>query len=293
MKRFKKIYIEITNACNLSCSFCPKTNRDLRRNTAKEFLHIIQAVKPYTDYVYLHLLGEPTMHPELENYLAICQEHGLKVNLTTNGTLLHKVQKGLLEAPALRQVNISLHSFEANEHQMTMEEYIDHVLDFVQVVQKQGQLICSLRLWNQDSEVLKAQNTLNKSIIQQIEQRLQLDFKIQEALKEKSGIKLGERLYLNQAMKFEWPDRNRERIGEEVFCYGLRDQIGILVDGTVVPCCLDGEGQINLGNLFEDSLEEILQSPRSKALYDGFSNRCAVEPLCQRCGYATRYQKKQ
>lgn len=292
MKRFKKVYIEITNRCNLSCSFCPKTKRTLKRNSKEDFLHIIEVVKMYTDHVYLHLLGEPTLHPELKTYLAICEEHGLKVNLTTNGTLLSKVKDILIEAPTLRQVNISLHSFEANESFVEMNQYIESVLSFVEEATKKSNIICSLRLWNMDTEHLKAQNDLNTDILSLIEARLGVEFNIEEALAQKDGIKLKKNVYLNKAEKFEWPNQDREIIAEDAFCYGLRDQIGILVDGTVVPCCLDGEGHIALGNIFEMPLEQILESPRSRKLYEGFSNRRAVESLCKRCGYATRYSKK-
>ena len=292
MKRFKKVYIEITNVCNLSCDFCPKTQRAPKRTTKTDFLHIIKAVKPYTDYVYLHLLGEPTMHPELEDYLSACEEHGLKVNLTTNGTLLNKVQDVLVKAAALRQVNISLHSFESNHHELDMKTYIKRVTDFVNEVTKKSQVICSLRLWNLDSETLKAKNKLNETIFKLLEEELGLEITIRDALLEKTGIKLRKNVYLNMAEKFEWPKQARSSVNEEVFCYGLRDQIGILVDGTVVPCCLDSEGQIALGNIFETPLDEIITSERSQRIYQGFSNRRAVEELCQRCSYARRYNKK-
>lgn len=291
MKRFKKVYIEITNICNLSCEFCPKTSRTLKRNTKEDFEKILQAVKPYTDYIYLHLMGEPTTHPLLKEYLSMSEAAGLKVNLTTNGTLIHKVQDLLIGAKALRQINISLHSFEVNDPQVKIEDYMRHITDFVNKATSESQVICSLRLWNMDSEELTAKNSLNAYIIKMLEEQLHLDLDIREALQEKNGIKLKKNVYLNMAEKFEWPDHEKEIQAEEVFCYGLRDQIGIHVDGTVVPCCLDSEGHIPLGNIFETPLEEIINSPRAKRLYDGFSNRHAVEPLCQRCGYAIKYSK--
>lgn len=291
MKRFKKVYIEITNICNLSCDFCPKTSRTLKRNTKEDFYHILQAVKPYTDYIYLHLMGEPTTHPLLREYLEMSAQEGLKVNLTTNGTLIHKVQEDLIGASALRQINISLHSFEVNDPHVKVEDYIRGITDFVNAATEEGQVICSLRLWNMDSETLKAKNSLNAHIIHMLEEQLSLEIDIAEALQRKNGIKLKNNVYLNMAEKFEWPDQEKAVQEEEIFCYGLRDQIGIHVDGTVVPCCLDSEGHIALGNIFETSLEEIIDSPRAKRLYDGFSNRRAIEPLCQRCGYAIKYSK--
>lgn len=289
MKRFKKVYIEITNICNLNCNFCPKTKRKLTMMETDAFKHILQAVKPYTDYIYLHLMGEPTLHPRLKEYLDLSHEAGLTVNMTTNGTLLPKVKEILLNAPALRQVNISLHSFEANQNEVELETYVSHITDFVQEATQKTGMICSIRLWNMDTEELKASNTLNSHILDLLEEKLNPEVNIRQLLQHKQGIKLRHHLYLNMAEKFEWPDMDKLDETSKVFCYGLRDQIGIHVDGTVVPCCLDSEGNIPLGNLFEKPLEEIINSERAKALYEGFSNRCAVEELCKRCGYAKRY----
>lgn len=289
MKRFKKVYIEITNICNLNCDFCPKTKRSLTYSKSEEFQYILKAIKPYTDYIYLHLMGEPTLHPELETYLELSRREGLKVNLTTNGTLLKKVENILLEAPTLRQINISLHSFEGNEKDGNIDHYLDEVIQFILKAVESTKMICSIRLWNMDDEALKGKNELNQYILEKLQNDLKAEIDIKKALKEKNGIKLRGQVYLNMAKKFEWPDKDKEQLEEEVFCYGLRDQIGILVDGTVVPCCLDSEGRIGLGNIFETPLETILNSPRAKAIYQGFSERRAVESLCKKCGYANRY----
>lgn len=289
MRVFKKIYIEITNVCNLSCDFCPKTKRTAAITDKQKFAHILEEVSPYTNHVYLHLLGEPTMHPQLGDYLKMCEEKKLYVNLTTNGTLISKVKEVLLSSPALRQINISLHSFESNNQEVAMHTYINEITSFINEAATKSKVITSLRLWNMDSEELKGSNTLNAAIIKQLEEELGIENSIIEALKEKNGIKLKDRVYLNMAEKFEWPEQNKTKKYDKVFCYGLRDQLGILVDGTVVPCCLDSEGQIALGNIFETPLSEIIASERSKRIYDGFSNRQAVEPLCQTCHYAQRY----
>ena len=291
MKRFKKVYIEITNVCNLSCNFCPKTGRKYEFSDEERFKEIIGKVKPYTDYVYFHLMGEPLLNKNLARFLDICYENGLKVNITTNGTLLAKEKNVLINAKALRQVNISLHSFEANKVTKELEEYVSEVIDFINEAKES--IICSIRLWNMDNGILnlKGKNTLNDDILKMLQEGLNSEIDIKEALSNKPGIKVSKNVYINSAEKFEWPNINRDVISESAFCYGLRDQIGILVDGTVVPCCLDSEGNIPLGNIFESSLENILNSKRAKDLYEGFSNRKAVEELCKRCGYVTRYAK--
>ena len=161
-------------------------------------------------------------------------------------------------------------------------------MDFINVSTVESDTICSLRLWNIDTEELKANNDLNLQIVRLIEDKLNLNFDLFSALKEKRNLKLKDKVYLNMAEKFMWPDANLSLISEEVFCYGLRDQIGILVDGTVVPCCLDSEGNIPLGNILKDNLEDIINSERAQKIYNGFSRRRAVEDLCKRCGYAKR-----
>ena len=276
MPRFKKIYIETTNICNLSCNFCPKTSRKLGFMEVENFEKIIEKIKGYTDYIYLHLMGEPFLNKNLESFLRIAKEANIKVNITTNGTLINNVREVLIASGAIRQINISLHSFEANESKIDFYEYLNNILSFIKEANEKSEIICALRLWNIDTEELKANNNLNSKIIKTIEDTLDLDFSLSLALSEKKGIKLKDKIYLNMAEKFNWPDANISLISEEVFCHGLRDQIGILLDGTVVPCCLDSEGKIPLGNIFEEDLGEIINSKRAIDIYDGFSRRVAV-----------------
>ena len=287
MKKFKKVYVEITNICNLSCNFCPKTSRKLNYMDKKAFEHIINEIKPYTDHVYFHLMGEPFLNKELETFLEISRENQLKVNITTNGTLINEVKNILLNAAALRQVNISLHSFEANEEKVDFRKYINNIIDFVLEAAEKTNIICSLRLWNLDTRY-SANNAMNVDIFKLLEEEFEINCDLRECLKEKNSFKLRKNVYISMGEKFKWPSLKVEELGERAFCYGLRDQIGILVDGTVVPCCLDSDGSIPLGNIFENHLEEILNSKRAKDIYNGFSERKAVEELCKRCGFINR-----
>ena len=289
MKKFKRIYVEITNICNLSCEFCPKLSRKRKFMDEKEFEIILKKIRPHTDYIYLHLMGEPLLNPNLELFLSLANSYGFKVNITTNGTLIHKAKDILLNAEALRQVNISLHSFEANDNDIDFHEYFDNVLSFIDEARKNTNIITAMRLWNLDSSNTIGANKLNDSIIDKITDKFGYDGYIIEELKKKPRIKLGDNLYLNSAEKFNWPDINIEPLGDIGFCHGLRDHIGILSNGTVVPCCLDSEGNIHLGNIFDKSLEEIINDKRARDIYNGFSGRKRVEELCKRCGYSERF----
>ena len=275
--RFSKVYVEISNLCNLSCSFCPGTKRQKRAMTEEEFTHLLPKLRPYTDFLYFHLMGEPLCHPKLGTFLELAHEAGFKVILTTNGTLLHERQDLLLASPGLHKVNISLHAFEANDLSVPFEEYLRRCLSFGKAAE--GKVLVSYRLWNSGGA-----DELNDQIQETLKQYFPEDW-----VQERRGIRIGTRVYLEHGDKFDWPDLNAADGGAQVFCYGLRDQLGVLCDGTVVPCCLDHEGDLALGNLFTQDLAEILETKRARAIYEGFSNRNAAEPLCRRCGYARRF----
>ena len=277
MKRFNKVYLEISNVCNLRCNFCPGTKRSKHVLTEDEFSCLLSKLRPYTDFLYFHLMGEPLCHPNLERFLELAGEAGFRVILTTNGTLLNKQQKIMLNAPALHKVNISLHAFEANDLFLPFEEYLRHCFLFGQAAQ--GRKLVVYRLWNQGGAEER-----NAEILSAMESFFPKPWKV-----ERKGTRIADRVYLEYGDKFDWPDLSAEDSGENVFCYGLRDQIGVLCDGTVVPCCLDHDGDIPLGNLFFESLEEILEKPRTKTMFEAFSHKKAAETLCRRCGYARRF----
>ena len=276
MKRFKKVYIEISNICNLSCSFCPGTKRAPKIMEPSEFKTVITKVAPFTDYVYFHLLGEPLLHPNLKDYLNICEEHGLKVIITTNGTLLNKQGDVLLRSDSHYKTVISLHSFEANLNQ-NFDEYINDCLNYAKAAE--GEKIVVLRLWNNGGE-----DKLNREILQKIETRFPAPWR-----ETRGGKQIGNNIYIQFGDKFDWPDIENQTLNETAFCYGMRDQIGVLCDGTVVPCCLDNNGEINLGNILNTDLDDIINSPRAQNIYNGFSNRKACEELCKKCSFARKF----
>ena len=275
--RFKKIYVEITNVCNLSCAFCPGTKRKKAFMTAENFAYVAKKLRPFTDYIYPHLMGEPLCHPELPLILEIAEKNGFNVIITTNGTLLREREETLTQSRALKRVNISLHSFEATEQQRTLDEYLDGCFSFAK--KAEGGIIISMRLWNSGGMDGK-----NADILKTASGYFPLPW-----TDSRNGVIIGENVFIEYGKRFDWPDMESEHERENVFCHGLRDQLGILCDGTVVPCCLDSDGNIPLGNIFTEELDTILQKPRAQAVYNGFSSRKAAEELCRKCGYAKRF----
>ena len=278
MKRFRKIYVEISNICNLKCAFCPGTKRTKHAMSEEEFTSLLPKLQPWTDYLYFHLMGEPLCHNLLYRFLELAGDAGFKVILTTNGTLLSQHADCLCNAKGLYKVNISLHAFEANDCKISFADYLKGCFCFGQ--KAQGKVLVSYRLWNQggadekNAEILDIMHTYFPS----------------DWVQEGRGIRVGERIYLEHGDKFDWPDLSAPLQSDKVFCYGMRDHIGVLCDGTVVPCCLDHDGDIPLGNLFTEDLSDILQTPRAISIFEGFTTGNAPEALCHRCGYATRFK---
>lgn len=288
MKRFKRIYIETTNICNLNCSFCPKTKRKLQTMSVEKFSHIISKIKDYTNYVYFHIMGEPLNNQNIKEFLKICENENLQVNITTNGTLLLDKLEVLKNSKSLRKVSVSLHSFEANTLNTNLANYLTNVIESVKVLSKKN-IICELRLWNEDNKNAITQNckNLNSEIIDFISK----GFNCEIVLDKLNQAKLDKNVFLKFDKVFDWPNLNSEEVSGDGFCYGLRTQLGILVDGTVVPCCLDNEGQIALGNIFTQNLEEVLNSSLAQNIYNGFSNRRCFAELCKHCGYIQKFKR--
>ena len=281
--RFSRCYLEITNRCNLSCSFCPKTKRPARTINPAEFRHLAEKLRPYTDYLYLHVLGEPLLHPQLGEILDICRELLFRVVITTNGTLLPAQETVLLSSPALYKINVSLHSFEANAPG-DFGAYLSGCFSFAKKAGEAGKLV-DLRLWNLDGETTRGQNAQNDVILETL-----TSFFPRPWVQNTWGFRLCDRVFVHYAEKFDWPDLALEERSDCGTCRALKDQIAVLCDGTVVPCCLDHEGDIALGNLFSQNLPEILDDTPAKSLLSGFSARRLSHPLCRRCGYAKRFR---
>ena len=276
-KKYSRVYVEITNICNRSCSFCPGTKRPLTRLSTDRFALICDKLVEVTDYVYLHIMGEPLTHPDLRELIAIASQRHLKVAITTNGTLLSKASELLLSS-SVYKVNVSLHSFEEGSDEQYIS-YIKGCLDFADRASLAGILV-TLRLWNKGYD-----NGRNIDTLELIREKFPGDWVFGPR-----GARIRHRLHLEEGDRFEWPDISLPEGDSRVFCHGLGDHFGILSDGTVVPCCLDRDGVMALGNIFEESIQDILSSRRAREIADGFRKKNAPEPLCRRCGYARRFK---
>lgn len=273
-KPFRKVYIEITNVCNLSCHFCAQTNRKKAFMTVHCFEEVIKKVQPFSDYIYLHILGEPLIHPDISQFFDLAEKYGLKVVLVTNGTKLFELGDMLLSKKALHKINVSLHALEANPT-LDKDNYLGFCFSFCKKASGKG-VVSVMRLWNGGT-----QNKLNKEIEEKMHKAFSGDWK-----ENTKGFTIGEKLFLEYADRFNWCEDNEK--SECVRCYALKDQFGVLCDGSVVPCCIDSEGTLCMGNIFKQELSEILSGNKAKTLREGFDKGKAVFDTCKKCGFVRK-----
>lgn len=287
-KRFYKVNIEISNICNLQCSFCPEVIRAKKLMEVDLFERIIEQVAPITEQVCFHLMGEPLLHPRLGELLDICSKYHAPVFFVSNGVLLTDKRAELLLHPAIRQTNFSLHSFLDNHPGKDPKEYLERIFAYTdRALAERPDLYVNFRLWNLQDPIGKT--TENEIIRNAIESRYGLRLRADADVRVMKSQRIRGRLYVHYDTEFTWPSLDLPVIGSKGTCYGLRNHFGILADGTVVPCCLDKEGQIPLGQISDKPLLEILETDRAQKMLKGFLDGNLHESLCQRCNFVTRF----
>lgn len=119
--------------------------------------------------------------------------------------------------------------------------------------------------------------------MEKLEKHYNLSPETVEKLKNEDNIKISSTIYVDKDNEFKWPEiTNHKSCG---YCYALKTQLAILSDGTVVPCCLDSNGMINLGNIFKESIEEIQNKERYQNLKKSFQDRKPSEKICKSCTF--------
>ena len=269
--KIKRVYLEITNACNLNCPFC-SNSKGQSFMSINDINNYLTQIKEISDYVYLHVLGEPLLHKEIDEVFNKCDELSLNVQLVTNGTLL-KNHLNVLNHQSLRKLSISLHSINnidiKNDYFETIKELIN----------KENNINIELRFYdfnNLDNDL----NEFNKY--------LYANYDIKKTTK-KNSFKLKDNVYIYYNKLFDWPNINDSFISNIGYCHGGIDQIAILNDGRVTLCCLDPLGHNTIGDLKKNSLKEILDSNTYKDIIKNFKNRKINKELCTKCSYRLRF----
>jgi len=293
------VYIEITNVCNLHCSFCPCGTAAGSSRTFMDsqlFNACIEGAQQIgAKNVFFHVLGEPTLHPGFIHYLKKLEQTPLTLTLTTNGTTIERTGRQILASPAVRQVNFSTHAY-AELPRQAAESHLQNTLDFCrQALVERPELYINLRLWNVGADEAKPWNSY---MLQRIHETFGVDVTPGHFCSRHKSFLVDGRLYLHEDTRFEWPGLDEKQSTKNTpvpkfaagTCRALDTHIAILHDGRVVACCLDHSGQITLGRIQETPLPQIVDSAVAKDLRDGFAHHELRHPFCQACTFCKRFK---
>nr|WP_323590151.1 SPASM domain-containing protein [Aliarcobacter butzleri] len=291
IKRFRKVHIEITNICNLKCTFCPPKILPNKTMTLDKFNKLNLQLKEFTTELAYHIVGDPLVLSNLDEYLNISLKHNLKVNITTTANNINKKHYETLLNPTIKQINFSINSYNANSHKKSLDEYLEPIIEFVKFAQKQKhEYFINFRIWNLDEK--NSAKEFNLKVFNKINEAFDTNIDIEDVYKNRpKNIRIDRKIFLNFDEYFNWPNLENKEVSKTGFCYGLDSHFGVLSNGDVVPCCLDKDAIINLGNIEDNSLKNILTSKRVKDIQNGFKKDILVEELCQKCEYRTRFNK--
>ncbi|MCT7553160.1 SPASM domain-containing protein [Aliarcobacter butzleri] len=292
MKRFRKVHIEITNICNLKCTFCPPKILPNKTMTLDKFDKLNLELKEFTTELAYHIVGDPLVLSNLDEYLNISLKHNLKVNITTTANNINKKHYETLLNPTIKQINFSINSYNANSHKKSLDEYLEPIIEFVKFAQKQKhEYFINFRIWNLDEK--NSAKEFNLKVFNKINEAFDTNIDIEDVYKNRpKNIRIDRKIFFNFDEYFNWPNLENKEVSKTGFCYGLDSHFGVLSNGDVVPCCLDKDAIINLGNIEDNSLKNILTSKRVKDIQNGFKKNILVEELCQKCEYRTRFDKR-
>lgn len=270
----KRVYLEITSACNLDCPFCTnsKENFFMDFDTIKD--HLIK-IKDVCDYVYLHVLGEPLLHKDFNKILDECDKLNLKVQLVTNGTLLDNYPN-ILKHSSIRKLSISLHSINNFKIKDDYFETID------KLIEQDLNIVIELRFYDHQNLNNQLKNYLDNLYTR-------YEVKITDRY---NSYKLKNNLFIYYSSLFNWPMIDDPYISSNGKCLGALSQIAILHDSRVTLCCLDPKGYNTIGNLKKDSLKVILESDIYKKICNNFRNNKLSKELCTKCSYRLRFDDK-
>jgi len=252
------------------------------------FDSVIAQASCHSKEIACHVVGDPLTQANLSQYLDIIHKYNCKALLTTSGYFLKKHSYETLFHPCVKQINISLNAFNKNDTSLSFEQYIEPILNLAkEKIKRKKELFINFRIWNLDE--MMSEKAFNQRLFHTFSEAFSLPLSLEDIYHNKAkSIRLAYKVLLHFDNYFQWPSLENKVYGDGK-CQGLQSHIAILASGKVVPCCLDCDGVIELGDLHKQSLEDIISSPRATKMIKGFKEGKATEELCQKCSYKERF----
>jgi hypothetical protein len=278
LRGLARAYIEITNHCGLNCEFCEPKKSAKAQMSIGIFEKIHKELSGRVKEISYHILGDPLTINNLDSYLDISASYNIPVSLTTSGFYVKNFNQNTLLHPAIKQINFSLSSFHANNQKLfTLEEYLAILCDFAKKSSANPKRFVNFRLWNEGNANY---TEFNNHVVAYLSSNFGVNIDTND-----KKTKLASYTLLVKDGMFEWPSIQKAPIYNNGTCHAINGQIGFLVDGAVVPCCLDAHGDMPLGSILTSTLPDIVGSPKAVEMLDGFRKNLLVQHMCKTCGF--------
>lgn len=288
--------IELTSRCNLKCIMCPRDDeaaRGLGNMKLETFRRIIDEASHYLEFAYLHLAGEPLMHPRFGEFIDYAASKGIKTGVSTNGTILNRERSEVLINSPLETLIISIDGTDEEVYKRirgadSFRKVVSNGEQFLKLKREAGrgpytvmQMICMNENSHQTKEFVGHWKRLGADAV-----RLKRFFNFAGNVQDRSynqkpaqsqGGRKGDGNGSSQPGLVRIQsgagrsDNGRGKGHEEGTangagprrppCFLLWRQMAFYYDGTAISCCHDFLHQSELGNIHEKTLKEIWNSP--------------------------------
>jgi len=294
-------FVELINACNFRCSFCPQTTLQ-REQKPMPFELATKIVRELAEMghhhpIRCHLLGEPLLYPRFFDFVDATHGMGQRLLMATNGSRFQEKNVEGIFRSRLDEMVISLNTPEEelyNRQRGTRVPYAEYIAGITRMVSelvrrgpppatrinilyeraRNGDPEEAARVRRIANDWIRVVREVSGRSLPDAEDAVHLD-PLRTAL-----LPLCEGLELQWTAYHNWGEGGPPAAH---FCVFPWKQLAVLVDGQATTCCVDAEGEIRLGDANVQTIEEIWNGPKLEALREGFLREKAIHPRCKRC----------
>jgi radical SAM protein with 4Fe4S-binding SPASM domain len=243
---------------------CPTGNFSQQRKKGfmsdAVFYKILGEVEQYRTPLRFIRWGEPLSHPNILTYLADAKQKGILLHLNTNGSLITDEMADLFIDLPLDSIKFSFQGVDQKSYaEMRNIDFFDELMGTIErLYTKRGDnpypfILASTTTTYETNPTIEAFKEKIRGFVDDVNVgRTNFDYLDLNAVR----MRPHELEMLEKLMKLE----SVEKVHPE--CPEVFDKLSINWDGSVTACCWDSEDTMLIGDVKEQSLLEIWQSPK-------------------------------
>ncbi len=313
-----RLHMELTNVCDFSCEFCP----DSKMKRQRGFMNVEMAKAIIDDVsktgiaklVVFHVMGEPTLHPNLVDIAEYANSKSVDVCITTNGGNMKKDLFNALIKANVKNIILSLQTPDENTFSLrgakglSFQEYAEHITSIARIFINNGHkteltinflssplrklIIPIAKEFNiaDTSKKLRyhlktwADRILKSTNLERHSSGIQKQINRARCFKENTVV-ISDRLSFHTRIVGDWATHFDQKVVEAKFgyCPGIQENFGILWNGDYTFCCTDHNGMTSTHNYSDTSLHDYLKHELVQNTVKGFERYRVLHPYCKQC----------